>query len=101
MTLLTAFNILLYRYSGQDDIIVGTPIANRNLPELEQLIGVFINTLALRTNLSGDLGFRELLRRVRDISLEAYTHQDLPFEKLLVEALKPKRDPLTPLPGGL
>ncbi|MBZ5859379.1 non-ribosomal peptide synthetase [Flavihumibacter profundi] len=91
MTLLTAFNIMLHRYSGQDDIIVGTPIANRNMPELEQLIGVFINTLALRTNLSGDPGFRELLRRVRDVSLEAYNHQDLPFEKL-VEELKPKRD---------
>ncbi len=91
MTLLTAFNTLLHRYGGQDDIIVGTPIANRNLPELEPLIGVFINTLALRTSLSGDPGFRELHKRVRDVSLEAFAHQDLPFEKL-VEALKPKRD---------
>ena len=91
MTLLTAFNILLHRYSGQDEILVGTPIANRNLPELENLIGVFINTVVQRISLSGDPGFRELLKRVRDVSLEAYAHQDLPFEKL-VEELKPKRD---------
>jgi amino acid adenylation domain-containing protein len=91
MTLLTAFYILLHRYSGQDDILVGTPIANRNLPEVENLIGVFINTLVLRTSLSGDPDFRELLSRVRKVSLEAYAHQDFPFEKL-VEELKPKRD---------
>jgi amino acid adenylation domain-containing protein len=91
MTLLTAFNILLHRYSGQDDILVGTPVANRNLPELENLIGVFINTVVLRINLFGDPGFHELLRRVREVSLEAYAHQDLPFEKL-VEELNPKRD---------
>jgi len=91
MTLLTAFTILLSRYSGQDDILVGTPIANRNLLELEHLIGVFINTLVLRTSLSGEPGFCELLRRTRDVSLEAYAHQDLPFEKL-VEVLKPRRD---------
>lgn len=91
MTLLSAFYVLLHRYSGQDDILVGTPVANRNLPELEHLIGVFINTLVLRTSLSGDPGFRELLQRVRDVSLEAYAHQDLPFEQL-VEELKPKRD---------
>lgn len=91
MTLLTAFYMLLHRYSGQEDILVGTPVANRNLPELEHLIGVFINTLVLRINLAGDPGFRELLKRVRDVSLEAYAHQDLPFEQL-VEALKPKRD---------
>ena len=91
MTLLTAFYILLHRYSGQDDILVGTPVAHRNLPELEHLIGVFINTLVLRTSLSGDPGFRQLLKRVRDVSLEAYAHQDLPFEQL-VEELKPKRD---------
>ena len=91
MILLTTFFILLHRYSGQDDIFVGTPIANRNLLELENLIGVFINTLVLRTNISGNPGFRELLKRVRDVSLEAYAHQDLPFEKL-VEELKPQRD---------
>ncbi|MEP7279700.1 MAG: amino acid adenylation domain-containing protein [Bacteroidota bacterium] len=97
MTLLTAFNILLYRYSGQDDILIGTPVANRNLPEIENLIGVFINTIVLRTNLTGDTGFRELLRKVREVSLGAYSHQDLPFEKL-VEALKPQRDlSLTPV----
>lgn len=91
MTMLSVFNILLHRYSGQEDIVVGTPIANRNMSELEPLIGVFINTLALRTDLSGDPGFSELLGRVRDVSLGAYAHQDLPFEKL-VEELKPKRD---------
>ncbi|MDB4286020.1 amino acid adenylation domain-containing protein [bacterium] len=91
MTLLTAFYTLLHRYSGQDDILVGTPIANRNLPELENLIGIFINTLVLRANLSGGPGFRELLRQVRKVSLEAYANQDVPFEKL-VEELKPKRD---------
>ena len=91
MTLLTAFYILLHRYSGQDDILVGTPIANRNFPELENLIGVFINTLVLRASISGDMSFRELLMQVRKVCLEAYTHQDFPFEKL-VEELKPKRD---------
>jgi amino acid adenylation domain-containing protein len=91
MSLLTAFYLVLHRYSGQDEILVGTPVANRNLPELEPLIGAFINTIVLRIKLSGDPGFRALLRQVRDVSLEAYAHQDLPFEKL-VEALKPKRD---------
>ena len=91
MALLTGFYILLHRYSGQDDILVGTPVAHRNLPELEQMIGVFINTLVLRISLSGTPGFRELLKRVRDVSIEAYAHQDLPFEQL-VEELKPKRD---------
>ncbi|MDN3658659.1 amino acid adenylation domain-containing protein [Ferruginibacter paludis] len=91
MTLLAAFYTLLHRFSGQDDILVGAPVANRNLPELEHLIGVFINTIVLRINLSGDPGFRELIKRVRDVSLEAYAHQDLPFEQL-VEELKPKRD---------
>jgi amino acid adenylation domain-containing protein len=91
MTLLTTFDILLHRYSGQDDILVGTPVANRNLREIEDLIGVFINTIVLRTNMEGDPGFRELLNQVKDVSLNAYAHQDLPFEKL-VEELKPKRD---------
>ncbi|RDV15372.1 amino acid adenylation domain-containing protein [Pontibacter diazotrophicus] len=90
-TLLTAFYILLHRYSGQDDISIGTPVANRNSPEEEELIGIFINTLVLRTSLSGDLSSRELLQRVRRVSLDAFVHQDLPFEKL-VEALKPRRD---------
>jgi len=91
MVLLTAFFILLHRYTGQDEILVGTPVANRNRQELENLIGVFINTLVLRTTISGDTGFRELLKQVRNVSLEAYAHQDLPFEKL-VEELKPQRD---------
>jgi len=91
MTLLAAFKALLYRYIGQDDIVVGTPIANRNRVETEGLIGFFVNTLVLRTNLSGNPSFRELLGRVRGVTLEAYAHQDLPFEKL-VEELQPERD---------
>ncbi len=92
MTLLAAFQMLLHRYSGQDDIAVGTPIAGRIRPELEGLIGFFVNTLVLRTSLSGNPSFRELLNRVRDVTLGAYSHQDLPFEKL-VEELHPQRDP--------
>ncbi|MCI0420449.1 MAG: condensation domain-containing protein [Acidobacteria bacterium] len=91
MTLLAAFQTLLYRYTGQDDISVGTPIANRNRAEIEGLIGCFINTLVMRTDLSGDPSFRKLLRRVREVALGAYAHQDLPFEKL-VEELNPERD---------
>ncbi|HEY0606556.1 MAG TPA: amino acid adenylation domain-containing protein, partial [Herpetosiphonaceae bacterium] len=91
MTLLAAFDVLLSRYSGQDDILVGSPIANRTRPETEPLIGLFVNTLVLRADLSGRPTFRELLRRVRDTALAAYDHQDLPFEKL-VEELHPERD---------
>ncbi len=91
MTLLAAFQTLLYRYSGQDDINIGTPIANRNRAEIEPLIGCFINTLVLRGDLSGDPSFRELLRRVRETALGAFAHQDLPFE-MIVEALQPERD---------
>lgn len=90
MTLLAAFKTLLYRYTGQEDILVGTPVANRNRVELEGLIGLFANTLVLRTTLSGNPTFRELLGRVRDVALGAYAHQDLPFEKL-VEELQPQR----------
>ncbi len=85
MTLLTAFNILLHRYTGQDDLIVGTPIANRNRLEIEGLIGFFVNTLAMRTDLSGNPTFRGLLRRLREVCLGAYAHQDLPFERLVEE----------------
>jgi len=91
MTLLAAFNALMYRYTGQEDILVGSPIANRNWSEIEGLIGFFVNTLVLRTNLSGNPTFRELLRRVWEMTLGAYAHQDLPFE-MLVEKLQPERD---------
>ena len=90
MTLLAAFQTLLYHYSGQSDIVVGTPIANRTRSEVEGLIGLFMNTLALRGDLSGDPRFTALLGRVRESALGAYAHQDLPFEKL-VEELKPER----------
>ncbi len=91
MTLLAAFQMLLGRYSGQTDISVGSPIANRNRAEIEGLIGVFINTLVFRTDLAGEPTFRELLHRVRETALGAYAHQDLPFE-MLVEKLQPERD---------
>ncbi len=91
MSLLAAFNILLYRYTDQEDILIGSPIANRNRAELEGMLGLFVNTLLLRNNLSGNPSFRELLDRVRKVTLDAYAHQDLPFE-MLVEELQPERD---------
>jgi amino acid adenylation domain-containing protein len=91
MTLLAAFQTLLHRYTAQVDISLGTPIANRNHREIEGLIGFFINTLVLRTDLSGNPSFVELLRRVREVALNAYAHQDLPFEKL-VEEFQPDRN---------
>ncbi|NER98850.1 MAG: amino acid adenylation domain-containing protein, partial [Symploca sp. SIO1B1] len=91
MTLLAAFKILLYRYTGQEDIIVGSAIANRNRPEIEQLIGFFVNTLVLRTKVSDNPTFEEFLGRVREVTIGAYANQDLPIEKL-VEELQPERD---------
>jgi len=91
MTLLSAFATFLYRFSGRDDIVIGSPIANRNRGETEPLIGFFVNTLALRVDLSGNPTFEELLGRVRRTALEAYAHQDLPFEKL-VDEIQPERD---------
>ncbi|MBR8834794.1 MAG: amino acid adenylation domain-containing protein, partial [Stigonema ocellatum SAG 48.90 = DSM 106950] len=91
MTLLAAFQTLLYRYTHQEDIAVGSPIANRNRSEIEGLIGFFVNSLVLRTHFNGNPSFRELLGRVRDVTLGAYSHQDLPFEKL-VEELHPERN---------
>ncbi|HKG98722.1 MAG TPA: amino acid adenylation domain-containing protein, partial [Pyrinomonadaceae bacterium] len=91
MTVLAAYQTLLFRYTGQENIIVGTPVAGRSAAELENLIGFFVNTLPLRTTVSGSLSFHQLLARVRETSLEAFANQDLPFERL-VEALQPERD---------
>ena len=91
MTLLAAFKVLLHCYTRQDDVIVGTPVANRNRLEIEGLIGFFVNALVLRTDLSGNPNFRELLRRVRKVCVDAYAHQDLPFERL-VDELHIERD---------
>lgn len=91
MTLLAAFVALLSRYTGETDIVVGSPIANRNRSELESLIGYFSNTLVLRTDVSGDPSFRELLGRVRDVALGGFANPDLPFETLIDE-LRPRRN---------
>ncbi|MCH8623137.1 condensation domain-containing protein, partial [Undibacterium sp. TS12] len=91
MVLMAAYQTLLSRWSGQDDIVVGTPIAGRHQRELEDLIGFFVNTLVIRSSLQAEQSFLNLLSQVRETALGAYAHQDLPFEKL-VEALQPVRD---------
>src|SRR5206468_3141165 len=91
MVLLGGFQALLARYAGQHDIAVGVPIAGRTHAELEDLIGFFVNTLVMRTDCSGDPSVAELIARVREVTLGAYAHQDLPFDKL-VEDLQPERD---------
>ena len=91
MILLAAFQTLLHRYSGQEDIAVGSPIAGRLGKETEGLVGFFVNSLVMRSNLAGDPTFRDLLRQVRQTALEAFEHQELPFERL-VEAINPDRD---------
>ncbi|MFC1851966.1 amino acid adenylation domain-containing protein [candidate division CSSED10-310 bacterium] len=91
ISLLTIYKILLHRYTGFADISVGTPVANRNLPDLEDIIGFFVNTLVLRTRFSSPLSFRDFLQQVREVCLHAYQNQDYPFERL-VEKLKPERN---------
>ncbi len=91
MALLAAFKVLLYRYTGQTDICVGSPIANRTRAEIEGLIGFFVNTIVLRTQPDGELSFRQFLQQVKEVTLEAYANQDVPFERL-VEILQPERD---------
>ena len=90
MVLLAAFQALLWRHTRQDEVVIGAPIANRTRPETESLVGFFVNTLAMRASITADMTFRELLRQVKDTTLKAYSHQDLPFEKL-VEELQPER----------
>src|SRR5215470_4903389 len=92
MTLLAGFEILLHRYTGEDDVVVGSPIANRNRAETESLIGFFVNTQVLRTRLDGDPSLRQVMGRVRETALAAYAHQDLAFEQLVGE-LRASRDP--------
>ena len=91
ITLLAAFNALLYRYSGQEDILIGTAVAGRKHPELQGLLGFFLNTVVMRTNLAGNPSFRDLLRRVCDVTLDAYAHEDVPFE-YVVKEVQPERD---------
>ena len=90
MTLLAAFGILLHRYSGQDDICIGSPFANRNHQETETLIGCFVNTLVLRTHVEENPSFSQFLQQIRSIVWDAHAHQDVPFEQV-VEALQPER----------
>ena len=91
MVLMAAFKVVLMRWSGEEDLSIGTPIANRTRREVEGLIGFFVNTLVLRSDLSGNPSFKELIRREREVALEAYAHQEAPFEKL-VEEINPDRD---------
>ena len=91
MVLLAALKTLLYRYTAQEDMVVGGPIANRDRTEVAGLVGIFVNTLVLRTDLSGNPTFREMLKRVRRVVLDAYAHQDVPFE-MVVQAVKPSHD---------
>jgi amino acid adenylation domain-containing protein len=91
MVLIAGFDALLHRWSGQDDVLIGTPVAGRVRPEVEDLIGFFLNTLVLRADLSGRPSFAELVRRVREVAVGAYGHQDVPFEKILAE-VQPERD---------
>jgi syringomycin synthetase protein SyrE len=91
MTLLAAYVVLLAKYSGENDLVVGSPVANRNLSDTEPLIGFFVNTLLLRVKLKREMTFAELLADVRTVALDAYAHQDLPFEKLVAE-LQPERN---------
>ncbi|MEZ4660712.1 MAG: amino acid adenylation domain-containing protein, partial [Caldilineaceae bacterium] len=97
MLLLAAFNVLLARYTGQEDIAIGVPVANRHHLDVESLIGTLVNTLVIRTDLSGEPNFAELLQRVRDVLLDAYAHQDLPFEKLVSEVVAKRDLSYTPL----
>ncbi|BCY09675.1 non-ribosomal peptide synthetase [Actinoplanes sp. L3-i22] len=92
MVMLAAFQVLLHRYTGQDDIAVGTPVANRNRPEVQNVLGLFVNSLVLRTDLSGEPTFREALARVRRVVLDAFAHQEVPFE-VVVSELRPERAP--------
>ena len=96
MTLLAAFQLLLHQYSGQDDIVVGSNIANRNRGAVEKLIGFFVNNIMLRTSLAGNPTFRELLRRTRDVTFGAYAHQDVPFEMLLEAIPMQRHEDLVP-----
>ncbi|MDQ6708384.1 MAG: condensation domain-containing protein, partial [Acidobacteriota bacterium] len=97
MTLLAAFQTMLWRYTNQDDMLIGTPIAGRNHAETEKLVGLFLNTLVFRTDMSGNPTFRELLRRVKAVALDAYNHQDVPFEKLVEELLQERDLSRSPL----
>src|SRR5262245_40472762 len=104
MTLLAAFDVVMCRYTGQEDVVVGTAVAGRDLPELEGLIGFFTNMVVLRADLSGDPTFAELLERIRVMTLDAYAHQELPFEKVVgrvVTHRDPSRNPLFQVAIGL